>query len=117
MYYFSVFFFEAPVKTIFPHHQVMYVGDTIKFTCFSYRGVIWIFNGDSLPLNAVTYKLENHNVLIINNSQLINAGIYTCYGFEENGHSFKAVGTLTLRGKSTCFIISIFYETIHFIKV
>ena len=56
------------------------VGASIRFSCETKEEVIWTFEGNNLPLEARTGKINETDIhwMIINKADLENEGMYTC---------------------------------------
>ena len=88
-----------------PHYQAAKMGDNVLFTCWSDKTTAWNFNKGKLPENVQHIRdQENKTILHINNVQLKNTGVYTCYvvddihtSIDDSGNEDD--GVLTVGGK------------------
>lgn len=82
-FYFYIFFLSGtPSIILIPAVQQATLGNTVQFTCFSYRAA-WKHERGNLPENAVTYYVGNKTLLTIINVQWKNEGKYTCQKFQN----------------------------------
>ena len=82
---------------ISPNYDTAIPGETFWFRCFSDGNVVWKFNDGDIQLNAFPSDQPNRKdlkLLRIDNVQLYNTGIYTCYGRTKEKHYFEAQGFL-----------------------
>ena len=82
------FFYEGNYK-VTPQYLTKKVGETAVFTCTVHDDVVWTFNGNSLPPNAVSNRIPNsdHTMLSIINVDLNNMGSYLCTGIHHESSS------------------------------
>ena len=85
---------------VLPPHQVAVLNRSVSYTCHSQTKVMWRFNNDKLPINAISrvglFKFQH--ILKIINLRLQNTGVYTCYG-SYDGKKFKSEASLKVIGK------------------
>ena len=63
------------------------IGKTDKFTCDSSNTAKWyFFERDKLPYNVQT--ISDENIMRINSIEILNSGLYKCYGFDQKNESF-----------------------------
>ena len=94
------------INLIQPQISKLYVGNSIKFKCWSLRKYHvnnyprWIFNNG--PITGYANKID-WNTILITNIQLKHYGTYTCYGYYKTKyrreHTFIASATLKVTGK------------------
>ncbi len=82
---------------MYPTHQSVYVGGTIRFFCDIQEKKKWKFMGGKLPSNAeISGKLDR--IVTIVNAQKHNLGAYRCV-FRTEDKLVTSSGFLLVMGK------------------
>ena len=67
-----------------PRRLKLDTGDSAVFTCKSNRDVKWSFNSNDLPYNFVHGSMGDSTTVELPQFELLNAGYYYCYGYDQN---------------------------------